>query len=251
MRQAILFSLIVCVLTGCEEASNPAAHLENPLIEDGSKDICLLPYLGFTSIGHEQREIQIDYYCDVVNPPQKKVISNATENDFYSGSRIPLEKRLEPATTYYWRYVAKDIGYDDFQSEIYSFTTIDMGLLNKDIVVNQRFLIDSVNFFMTTKGWFSDFELDEKEMELTGDIVSFLKTGDTIQSANYYGDPLRKIFPIHGDYQFGTDSVQIIENVYDFIDFGKERESSNEILLALKRKRDDVILVYDCNEYLP
>jgi hypothetical protein len=177
------------------------------------------------------------FYCDTNNPPTTLLFSSD-----YGRDRIPLEKRLLPNHTYYWKCVVTNSGFES-SSDIYSFTTVDLSsLYNK---------IWDLNYTLT-KEVYEHFDEDnyhhfDEDTLIFGDYTRFQPIGDSVFMVKRYAKWGADFYPVKETFKCTSDSIFLGERHFRFVNYGYSdsyRAENNRLYLVIERPFDHIIFIY-------
>jgi hypothetical protein len=220
MKKIVYIGLVGMLLFSCKETIETGewnVKFIEPSIKEGSTEVSLIPDLGFYTIRTASKDV-CDFYCDTVNPPQKILFSL---EQIYS--RVPIEKRLLPSHTYYWKCVVYEGEGKDkrsVSSDVFSFTTIDLSTLYgkiwqlSDVWKYKNYVMNSEK-----EKWYSDVVNDAVTF---GDIVRFQPIENTAFMVKRWALWGADLFPKQEPFAFTGDSVFIGERRFRFLNYGKD-----------------------------
>jgi hypothetical protein len=249
MKKLILIVCVSTVLWACEK-EDFQVQFSNPILEDGATEIVWRPVLGWSYDESHYGKRRVDgkttvvFYCDTVNPPQKKVFENLPPpqpdpdvviygTDY--GGIIPEDCKLLPNRKYYWRCVAISGKGNHVSSEIYSFTTIDT-----QAIENKKWKLQSIGF--------SDEEfyhyLDLQDTLFTDvDVYDFSPKGNsaTVRRWRPWGFGMVEE---DVEFSFSVETISFSKLNYKVLDFGRFSQSS-PLSLGIERTFDGIVLLYE------
>lgn len=136
--KGLLFILFIgTVFTNCSKSESapdnqPPNSFNLISVADGATDIGLEPQLKWeAATDPDGDQVTYQVYLDAQNPPQTSIVNNLDVNTF------TVDEALSPATTYYWKVIAKDINGKTTESDVSSFTTRDM--TNAEAIIGKWF----------------------------------------------------------------------------------------------------------------
>lgn len=138
MKIRFLYLLLFVFIASCSSdddaiRNQPPGSFSLSQMPDQSTNVDFQPSFSWQdATDPDDDNVKYDFYLDTDNPPTMLVAANL------NSAMYDLEEELEPATTYYWKVVAKDSEGNETESTIFSFTT--RSLSTSELLVGKWYL---------------------------------------------------------------------------------------------------------------
>ncbi|MDR1668157.1 MAG: hypothetical protein LBS03_10795 [Bacteroidales bacterium] len=240
MKKLIFTGLAGIVLYACQEKDFWDVEFIEPYMENGRTEVALYPELGFHTKGYNStNDERYHFYCDTVHPPQQLLFSRR----HHASGRVPFEKKLLPGRVYYWKCVVTEGKRHEKSSEIYSFTTGNLSLIEGKVWVLGE-VVKFENYWIS-----SGARIEYKDdFMMIGDITRFRPMGDSafmVQRWKGRGGYL-PIYPPQEPFKYTADSMYIGEKSFRLLNYGRDNlNAKNTYFIDLEIPFDRLIFRYE------
>lgn len=242
MKKTIILLFFATIMFSCEEEPGLRVTFSSgPYPPNNYENINLRPYLGFANVENHPDYGKYIFLCDTVNPPKQVV---RVDKDMSLGSRpkvIDLDKKLKPNTQYYWQCRVESDGLI-VNSEVYSFKTVDLGLLANRLWQPKIILklSDYINYTPDEHDF--DKKINDPKTYFAHPIRFRTNAElDSVSNVIYHGDEKAEIYPPQTTFKLEDDNLSIGDWDFTLINFGYYEEGA--LALVYKQKNTDITFI--------